>query len=468
MDLQKLRAKLQTECSLDPHRLIVLGFSGGPDSLTLLHLLHQLSLPVLAAHLDHGLRPGSANDARQAQQLAAELGVPFVSQRANAGAYATEHGKSVEEAARELRYRFLFDVAERERAQAVAVAHNANDQAETVLMHLLRGAGPAGLRGMAARALPNSWSETIPLVRPLLGTWRGEIEAYCAKHNLQPLIDESNSDVTYFRNRLRHETLPTLEELAPGFRGRLNQTANLVSADAALIEGLAAVAWRRVLRDRQTQIVRFDRVAFLAEPLALQRALVRMAAGELLPALRDLDFGAVERVLMVAQGARVIAPRPWLSGLVLLAENNDLWFAIEDATLFVEWPQGPAQAVHLEVPAKLPLGVGWQLSVASAALAGERPPADGFHAWLDCDAAGEEFTVRRRKPGDSFQPLGMQGSQKLSDFFVNEKVPQRARDAWPLVCKGEEIVWVPGYRLAHPYRLRDLTSRVIKFKLERA
>lgn len=471
MSLGALEKTLHQACGVVPRALLVVGFSGGPDSLALLHALHALGQPVLAAHLDHGLRPESASDADLANQLAAAFGVPFTSDRADVASHAAAHKQSTEEAARELRYRFLFRVAEERGAQAVAVAHNADDQTETVLMHLLRGAGPAGLRGMAARLLPNPWSAQLPLVRPLLFTRRLEILDYCAVHDLHSILDASNQDQTYFRNHLRHELLPLLESYAPGFGKRLNQTADLISADFALIEQIAEDAWRRCLSLSGSNHLRLDRAALRAEPFALQRAVIRRAFATLRPQTSDLDFPAVERALQAAFSPADTAPVDWLAGLFVMAEGQHLWIAAWEADLPVDWPQAPETPLHIETPADLQLGPGWIFTAEVAEFSGPdvKQSDHGFEAQLDLARTGEDLTLRRRKPGDRFQPLGLDGgSMKLSDFMINEKLPQRARETWPLVCKGDDIVWVPGYRLAHPYRLQPRSRKALRLRLLRS
>ncbi len=467
-DLQLI---LREGCGVGLGQKLVLGFSGGPDSLALLHGLHAIGQPLIAAHLDHGLRPESAAEAKQAGQMAASFDVPFFSERGDVKPYAKEKGLSIEEAARELRYRFLFRAAAKNGAQAVAVAHNADDQVETVLMHLLRGAGPAGLRGMAPRLLPNPWSMEIALVRPLLGTWRREILEYCTAHGLEPVLDPSNQDTTFFRNRLRHGLVPQLESQAPGFKRRLTQSAELLAADYEVLASVAEQAWDRCLAAGGEGYLHFDRPAFLAEPLALQRTLLRRALAELRPLQRDLDFSGVQRALELIKDANKTTPADWLAGLFVLVEGNDAWIADWAATLPARWPQAPERAIHLEVPLELVLNSGWQLLGRERHSRGldDWEQADPFQARLDLDKIGEELILRRPKRGDRFQPLGLErGSLKLSDFFTNEKLPRRARAGWPLVCRGEEIVWVPGYRLAHPYRLRTDSKRVLHLSLEKS
>ena len=455
MSFDKFQRTLLIDCQINPAKLLVLGFSGGPDSLALLHALKNLGARVIVAHFDHSLRPESADEADKAGTTAKTYGFPFFSERSDVATYADQQSMSLEEAARELRYAFLFRVAKEQGAQAVAVAHNADDQTETVLMHLLRGAGSRGLRGMSHRLLPNPWSQTIPLVRPLLGIWRDGIEEYCQANRLQPLVDQSNFDTTYFRNRLRHELLPNLEGVSPGFKRRLNQTADLIGTEVELIHSLGSEAWERCLRQQGADYIQLDRESFLAEPLALQRVLIHRAAEELRPGLRDLEYKAVESALEMAQ-QKMSTPQDWTSGLCFLTEGNRLWIADWEAELPVVWPQAPENEIHIEAPGGIDLSLGWRLELSEDGNSQDATQnSDPFQAWLDQDRVGEELILRRRQPGDRFQPLGMEkGSQKLADFMINEKLPRRARDAWPLLCKGNEIIWVPGYRLAHPARLR--------------
>ena len=241
--LEQFVSVLEEKCLLDPGLPVLAGVSGGPDSLCMLDVLRQLGYRLIVAHLDHSLRPDAAQEAEHLRQLVEGYGLPFVLERGDVQAYAASHRLSIEEAAREVRYRFLFEQAARHQAQAVAVGHTANDQVETVLMHLLRGSGLTGLRGMSYRSLPNPWSQTIPLVRPLLGAWREQILSHLEQNGLQPSLDASNLDTRFYRNRLRHELIPQLENLNPGVRQRLWQMADVLAEDEAVLEMMEQTAW---------------------------------------------------------------------------------------------------------------------------------------------------------------------------------------------------------------------------------
>jgi tRNA(Ile)-lysidine synthase len=466
MSIEILGRILSEKCKVSPDSTIILGFSGGPDSLALMHALIKERVKLIAAHLDHSIRTGSASEAKAAAEMAAEYGIPILTERKDVPTYANSNSMSIEEAARELRYEFLFRAAGQEKARAVIVAHNADDQVETVLMHLLRGSGSAGLRGMTWRSTPNPWSVDIPLVRPFLGTWRSEIMDYVLANGLKPLEDVSNLDSTYFRNRLRHEVLPNLEDVAPGIKTRLHQTADLLAAESEFLGNQAEYAWKRCVSSRGESYIQLDRPAFIEEPQAMQRLVLRRAAGQLRTSLRDLDFDDIQRAWNYIQNGRP-TPQDWFGGLFILIEGEKIWISDWDTDLPVEWPQIDS-AIHLEIPVEIPIGNRWSFQFEEIKPMEMPTNANAYQAWLDCDHIGEELVLRRRKPGDRFQPLGMEnGSQKLSDFMINQKMPKRARAKWPLLCRGDEIIWVPGYQLAHSYRLRDETTRSIHVSLVR-
>ena len=206
-----INAILKDECGLVKDRPLIVGVSGGADSLCLMDTLRTSGYPLVVAHFDHQLRPDSSRDARMVMETTARLGLDCVVDTGNVREYAESKKMSIEEAARALRYRFLFDLARRRNAQAVAVGHTADDQVETVLMHFLRGSGLAGLKGMSYRSIIKMFDVEIPIVRPLLAVAREETVEYCASHGLNPQHDSSNDSLDFQRNRIRHTLIPNLE-----------------------------------------------------------------------------------------------------------------------------------------------------------------------------------------------------------------------------------------------------------------
>ncbi|MGC8787069.1 MAG: tRNA lysidine(34) synthetase TilS, partial [Anaerolineae bacterium] len=296
---------------------VIVGVSGGPDSLCLLHLLLRLrdayALRLHVAHLNHCLRGEEAEaDAAFVAQLASEWGLPVTVEKRDVAALARERKLAIEEAARQARYAFLASVARQTGARKIAVGHNADDQVETVCMHWLRGSGLAGLRGMQpvsrlhelrlmGQEMMTTEESDLLLIRPLLEVPRAEIEAYCATHGLQPRFDRSNLDTTYYRNRLRHELLPFLETFNPRIREVILRSAAIISADYDYLRQQATKAWGEVVLAENAQAITFDLAKWRALPLSLQRSVLREAIHRLRRSLRNINWIHVENALSVLQ-----------------------------------------------------------------------------------------------------------------------------------------------------------------------
>jgi tRNA(Ile)-lysidine synthase len=460
---------LQQECHLMADSSILIGVSGGPDSLCLLDVLIQAGYPLKVATFDHLLRPQSGQEVDRVRQYCTVRQIEFVSGQADVYQYAQDLGLSIEEAARELRYAFLFQQAQQYHARAVAVGHTADDQVETVLMHLLRGAGPSGLSGMGFHSLPNPWSTIIPIIRPLLSTWRKEILQYIDDHELSASQDQSNLDQRFFRNRLRHELIPTLESYNPNVRKTLWKTAQVLSDEQIVLNQVSESAWQTCIVSQSAEAVQFSSGHFNQQPAAIQRVLLRKAIGHLIPGLRDIDFEAIERARQFIQMPSLSFRMDLIAGLQLLYEKERVWLTIREGNLPSQhWPQlAIPSPASLDIPGKIQISQEWELQASFRTLDGKSRQnalnnTDPYQIWLDLDQLELPLVVRTRMPGDRFQPLGMNGrSVKISDLFINQKLPRRARDRWPLICIGDEICWIPGFRVSHPFRLTDQTSRAV-------
>jgi tRNA(Ile)-lysidine synthase len=461
---------LRGACGLDPAQPVLAGISGGPDSLCLLEVLRRAGTLVIVAHFNHKLRPESDQEAASVFELAQRLGLPFVTDSADVRAYADEHHLSVEESARTLRYRFLFSAARTHHAQAVAVGHTADDQVETVLMHFLRGAALSGLKGMEYRTLLPVFDADIPLVRPLLAFWRDETESYCRAHRLDPHYDASNADQVYFRNRLRHALIPELEKYNLRFKESLLRTAQALQGDHVALQEILDGLWRDIVVETGDGWVAFDGPKLAATSRGLRRNLVRRAGELLRPESRDFGFDALNRAAAFAElpAAKQV---DFANGLYLFAESGKIYLAAYEVDLpSAHWPQVEQSLAVSDQ--QVELGNGWVLSLEHIPLDTENwlLNTDPWSAWLDADltAATGRLTVRPRRAGDKFAPFGMKGqSIKVQDFFINVKLPQRARANWPLVCVEEEVVWVPGFRIAHRFRVTERTKRVVRLTLKK-
>lgn len=471
MDEEQFLLTLRDECGLTPGPILVVGFSGGPDSLCLLDMLVRSGYPVVAAHLNHQLRSEAEEEAGQVTALAKMVGAELVFGRAEVRQFCAANHMTIEEGARAIRYGFLYDLARKRQAQAVVVGHTADDQAETVFMHLLRGAGMAGLSGMRYRSQAEGWDAAIPLARPLLNWTRAETVAYCEGRGLQPVEDLSNLDTTYFRNRLRHELLPILEQYNPRIKQNLRRMATVLAADEDLLRDLTENAWQACMLETVGTAVAFSRTRLLEQPLGLLRRLLRRAIRNLRPTLRDIDFANIERGVNFIHNPTQTHQMELQSGLFLLLENDRV-ILMESGTplISLDYPQFTSTVeVTLPVPGNFNLGNGWRLTSEVIPMANYGQPLKldaPFEAWLDAERTGLRIILRTRKRGDRFQPLGMQaGTQKLSDFMVNERLPRSARAAWPLICNQNEIIWLPGYRPSEGCRITGLTQQVLHLRL---
>ena len=474
--LENIDSTLREKCGLNPDLPIIAGVSGGPDSLCLMSVLRKAGYRIIVAHFNHKLRPDSDADANIVEQTAARLNLASVIQSGDVRAFADSGKLSIEEAARILRYRFLMEQARHFHAQAVAVGHTADDQVETVLMHFIRGAGLAGLKGMNYRTIIQMFDPEIPVVRPLLDLWREETVVYCATHGFRPRHDPSNASLDFFRNRLRHLLIPTLESYNPRFREVLWRTSRSLTADYEILSGVLDEVWKECVVQESPDFVAFDSSALNKQTVGLQRNLVRRAIEHLQPDEMDIGYATLERASRFIGGLQGRFRMDLPNGLHLLREGNLIYVVSGDATLPVErWPQIPdgSAALPLVVPGSLVLSGGWKLScerwnIPSLALEQATASDDPFQVWLDANELSTPLELRVRQDGDRFEPLGMDGHEmKISDFFINVKLPQRARDRWPLLCMGEKVIWVPGYRPAHPFRLTESTRQVLYFSMTR-
>ena len=474
--LDNIETTLREHCGLSKDEPVIAGVSGGPDSLCLISVLRKAGYRVIVAHFNHKLRPDSDMDAEIVEQTASRLNLTCVIESADVRSFANTEKLSIEESARIMRYRFLMGQARRFKAQAVAVGHTADDQVETVLMHFIRGAGLAGLKGMNYRTIIHMFDPEIPIIRPLLDIWREETIVYCAANGFRPRHDPSNASLDFFRNRLRHLLIPTLESYNPRFREVIWRTSRSLAGDYEIVSGVLDEAWKNYVVHDHADFVAFDHAALIGKPIALQRNLIRRAIERIHPDDLDVGFATLERAVNFiadsTQRGRMNLPK----GLHLLREGAMIYVVAGDVTLPIErWPQLPddIDTCPLKIPGQVTLSGGWKLNcerwnMASLALEEARSNEDPFQVWLDAKGISDALELRVRQDGDRFAPLGMDGHEmKISDFFINVKLPLRARDRWPLLCTGEKVVWVPGYRPAHPFRLTESTRQVLYFAMTR-
>ena len=436
---------------------VVVSVSGGADSMALLSVLHNLvsayRLTLFVAHVDHRLRNWeSSRDAAFVENYADRLGLPFHRVDVDVKFLKRRTGMSSQQAARQLRYGALLFLRDSLAATHVALGHNADDQAETVLLRLLRGAGAAGLAGIPAMRMP--------FIRPLLGVHRDSIHSYLSSAGIPWVEDSSNTNRAYQRNRVRLELMPVMGGYRPGIARRLRQTADMLRADNDMLDEETAVRAQEALgQEVGTSMLAIRRAPFAAAPLAMQRRLLRYTLDRLPNPERDGGFQDIEALVRFTVSCGRIGRRLTLAGGVLAEWHHD-------AVLL--WKAGSLPATGMSLPLPVPgflslKGISLLVRAKTLTLDREwRGLAEAGRAFACPRAAATPLTVRFPKPGDRFQPLGAGGSQKLQDFFVNCKVPRALRPYIPLVLSGGRIVWVVGHRIAEPFKVRAGTRRVLE------
>ncbi len=434
---------------------VVIAVSGGADSMVLLHALHnlrdELGCRLVVAHLDHGLRPSSAGDARFVSEAAAALGLALESERVDVGQLARVRRGGLEDAAREARRTFLARVAAQHSAARIALGHTADDQAETLLYRLARGTGWAGLGAMA----PVSGR----LIRPLLSVTRAEVRQFASEQGIRWREDATNSDLRFARNRIRERVLPELVALNPDAARALTRTSAL-ARDAETIARFAVdCVWPNVCLGETADCVRLSRVHLAAVPRAVQSEVVREALRRVRGDLHGLGHAHIHAVLSLVErsteGARDL-PRARVA-----ADAEIVEVASRDASS-TDW----ATTLPLGRTALDDVGLVVEASVG-AWLGGAAPaPADAWAEVADADLIRFPLVARGRRPGDRFSPLGLGHDTRLKSFLINARVPRARRERLALICDQEKIVWIAGVRLSDAVKLGPATKRALTLRAE--
>ncbi|MDD3926503.1 MAG: tRNA lysidine(34) synthetase TilS [bacterium] len=443
---------------IHPGDRVVAAVSGGPDSVVMLHLLNRLRFEIdfslHVAHLDHMFRGEQSRlDAEFVGRLAESMGLDHTVKAIDVPDYRSHHNiSSAQEAARIVRYAFLAKTAECIGANVIAVAHNADDQVETVLQNLIRGAGPEGLRGMAYHS--------GMIARPLLDTSRADIEKYCDIHGLETRIDASNDSMYYTRNRIRHRLLPLLESFNPAVRQAVSKASRLLTIDDEYLDTLALRAYDELWSGEE------ERLSFPDEGLArlhpaLRRRVLRLAVERIKGDLRDITLGHIEA--MEALLEKNVGASADLPGLTVYRDYGRLVVGFRPPST-----EDTGLVAELQVPGEnlLPqFGIRIRIAGLPSPEAAQVTPGR-WRLALDAAALPGPLAVRFRRPGDRIHPFGMTGSKKLQDLFVDAKIPRWQRGEVPLLTAGDEIVWVIGLRAGSRWLARHDTVESILLEAE--
>ncbi len=451
---------------------VAAGVSGGADSVCLLHILHRLSgtlgFRLAAVHVDHGVRADSARDAAYVERLCRGLSVPFCLKRADMNGYAAEHGMSAEEAGRTLRYA-AFEEVLKERSEGargrIAVAHNANDRAETMLFHMFRGSGVRGLSSI------QPVRERV--IRPLLCLEREEIERYLNACGLEYCLDATNEEDRYTRNRIRHHILPYAErEICSGAVAHMNELADILSETEKYLEGQAGRLYDVYVEESGPEGERCLKVrcALLSEDPAMYRRVLLMCMERLTPYRKDVTGQHIADLaaLMTRPGSRELS-LPY--GIRARREYDVLTLCgCGAAGVSGDGDVSPGREYPVVPPAEITVpGEGTydflMLEREQAGVDWQNIPQNRYTKWFDYDKITKALVLRTRKPGDYLTIDAALHRKSVRRYMIDEKIPKSQRDSMYILADGQHILWAPGYRISQYYKVGQSTKRILQVRL---
>ena len=437
---------------------LILGVSAGVDSMVLLHLLNAyreaFDLSLIVAHVNHGLRPEeSEKEAELVQKESARLGLPFEYGQFNVKEFQKLGGLSPQDAARRIRFHFFYDLLQRHHAQKIALGHNADDQVETVLLRLIRGSGLQGLKGI----LPIREGKVI---RPLLEVGRGEIESFAIEKKIPALVDSSNLKKDYLRNRIRLALIPLIErEYQPNFKEAVLKTSIILREENDYLEKGAEEAYQKIIQEeRDTLSFKFSEYQSLHQ--AIQWRVIKKILG------RIYDGGIVKEEGEWSDVHKIYQKLHQSSPSFLLELPHEVWVEKRyDIVLLGKGGVKPLPPFEVELPSP---GRTFIEEIGKEVVI-EEVNRDKFRnysgpsttALMDYESLQFPLKMRNFRPGDRFYPLGVKGTQKLKDFFIDHKVPKFERPKIPLLISGEMIAWIVGYRIDERVKVTEKTKKVL-------
>lgn len=458
---------------------VLVGLSGGADSVYLFFLLKELSeemgFQLSAVHVNHMLRGESADsDSRFAEELAEKMGIPCYCVRVPVGEMAKRDKLSLEEAGRKARYEVFFETAKKIGADAIALAHHKNDQSETMLFHLARGCGISGLRG-----IPPVRKGEIAIIRPLLCVERKEIEAYLRENHINYVNDATNQENLFSRNKIRNRLIPFMEqELCGQTVAHMAHTAELLGeAEDFLLEMTGQAFDRVAVRDDEKERYIICLKEFQKEHPYIKGAILKKALERLAGANKDLEKIHVDKLLELcgmSVGKRISLPY----GITAVKGYEELFLEKDShaGRTIRDRETVPISFLPPKEGEKLEFSLGDEVYLTARVLSHEEfalaycqgkkgeVPVKPYTKWFDCDKIKGYVTIRFRKTGDYFY-LNETDKKKLKSFFIHEKVPEAERDSVYLISEENHILWITGYRISHYYKVKEDTDRILEITI---
>lgn len=444
---------------------VLVGLSGGPDSVCLLTILHRLKpefgIYISAAYIDHGLRPDEIPyEIELCRDLCSSMDIPFITRPIDVKTYMKEKNLNKQQAARDLRYNALDEIAVEKAANKIALGHNVDDQAETIIMRLFRGAGPSGLCGMPPIRSQKSKikSQKVDIIRPLIEIERINIEDFLETEGIGFVIDSSNLKRDYLRNKIRHLIIPEARKINMDVLKTISRTADIFRDEERYFEILVTKTLMKLITRKTDNAIELFMGPLEAMDTVILRRVLRRAIDET-KGLQGISFIHIEEIISLIKsgksGDRIYLPKD----IRVIKGYSTLIITSEKPTKLSTYViDSPGETIVKESSMVI------RFIIMGIDEVKDYGDAQKF-AVIDADKVHFPLIIRGRLQGDFFYPLGFGKKKKLQDYFVDEKIPRDERDAVPLLICGSNIVWVIGYRLDERYKVDKDTKRVLKLEI---
>jgi tRNA(Ile)-lysidine synthase len=461
--IEKVKETIKDYSMFEKNDLVIIALSGGPDSLALLHMMYELKdilqINLVAAHINHCLRgKESDEDEKFVIEVCEKYNIPSYVKRINVENLSNHLGISSEMAGREARYRYFEELKTMLQANKIALAHHANDQAETVLMRLIRGCGLEGLIGI------KPVREEI-YVRPLIRLLKSEIEEYCSINDLKPRIDKTNYENIYSRNKVRLELIPYIKEnFNCDIVNTLNRFSETVRVDNDYLELSAEEKFHEYysVKDNNGTICK---KAFNEHPAILNR-IIRMSIKNIKGNLTNVEKKHIESIIRLQKnqtGKELNLP----DGIKIL--NNYKGIVIiecQDKKAVARFSNKEHRLLLEGITKIKEQNFNISLNIFKNYNGKKVDKNNKFIKYFDYDLINNDIILRYRKDGDRFSPLGMKGSKKIKDYYMDLKIPKNERNEVPMICFNKEIAWIVGYGISEKFKVKDTTKNVLQIKIE--
>ncbi len=439
--------------------------SGGPDSVAMLYCLNklkkELQFDLVLFHINHMLR-GEESDRDEAftKDLAKSLNIPFYSKRVDAAAYQKEKKCSLQVAAREVRYFHLNELAENYSVTKIATGHTANDQAETVLIRILKGSGLSGIAGIPP-------IRENKFIRPLLEVAREEIEQFLKQNQIKSIIDSSNLKNNYLRNRIKNRLIPSLkEEYNPSIIETICRSSQIFRAEDEFMSKIAEGEFSRLIIENSEKKLVLDAARFKPLHAALKRRILLQGIYQFHNSGKQVSLNIIENILQVIESNSSGKSLSVFNGLELKYQYNQIIFEFKKKILI----DNKIELKKLTIPGKTKITeIGKE--VVSTIMQKQDIPTDysqknRLTAFVDFDfLSSKELFIRSRQSGDHFSPLGVSGHKKLKDYFIDKKIPRDERNLIPLITDNNSIFWIIGHQISESVKVKEHTKKVLMLEL---